>query len=216
MIIQLDSVAKGNGLAADVPPLTATITDGAPNVIAVETDERPMLVSMLIGGRLRADSGTISIDGRENYDALRAATAIVDTPFVSEPPAGVSLATVVREDLSFSDLPNGRRALHDFLDSHGLADYARVPIRALPPTARIRLFAELALLRDGVRALLVTSPERHGAAPAEWYGELAEIAERGIGVVIITDALTSEALLKLGAQDALAAGAPQISKASQS
>ena len=118
--------------------------------------------------------------------------------------------------MSFSDLPNGRRALHDFLDSHGLADYARVPIRALPPTARIRLFAELALLRDGVRALLVTSPERHGAAPAEWYGELAEIAERGIGVVIITDALTSEALLKLGAQDALAAGAPQISKASQS
>jgi len=204
MIIQLLDVAKGRGIAADVPPLTATITDGPPSVIAVETDERPMLVSMLIGGRLRADSGTIAIDGRENYDTLRASTAIVDAPFVSEPPAGVSLRTVVREELSFSDQPTHRGAVNDFLERHSLAAYASVPIRALPPTDRIRLFAELALLRDGVRCLIITSPERHGAAPAEWFGVLSAIADRGIAVVIITDVLTGEALAGLGAVDASA------------
>ena len=204
MIIQLTDVAKGTGLAADVPPLTATITDGAPSVIAVETDERPMLIAMLIGGRLRADSGVITIDGRENYDTLRAAIAIVDTPFVSEPPAGISLATVVREELSFSDRSNSRRAISDFLAAHGLAEYAKVPVRSLPPTIRIRLFCELALLRKGIRCLVVTSPERHGAAPREWYSVLSSISDRGIAVVILTDVLTGETLLGLGAQNAQA------------
>jgi len=204
MIIQLTDVSKGTGLGADVPPITATITDGPPNVMAVELDERPMLVAMLVGGRLRADRGVISIDGRENYDALRAATAIIDTPFVSEPPAGVALRTVVREELSFSDRPTSRRAVGEFLSSHGLADYAGLPVRALPPTDRIRLFAELALLRAGVRAIVITSPERHGAAPAEWFGALSAIAERGIAVLVITDVLTSDALLGLEATNALA------------
>jgi hypothetical protein len=204
VIIQLLDISKGTGLGADVPPLTATITDGAPSVIAVETDERPMLVSMLIGGRLRADSGTITIDGRENYDTLRASTAIVDAPFVSEPPPGVPLRTIVREELSYSDQPTNRAAVTDFLQQHGLADYAAVPIRSLPPTDRIRLFAELALLRAGVRCLIITSPERHGAAPAEWFGVLCAIANRGITVVIITDVLTSQALAGLGALDASA------------
>jgi ABC-2 type transport system ATP-binding protein len=204
MIIQLAGAGIGSGLAADLPPLTATIADGAPTVFAVETDERPMLLSMLIGARVRADVGQVTIDGRDDATALRAATALVDTPFVSEPPAGVSLATVVREELSFSDQSTSRRAVTAFLNSHGLAAYARVPIRALPPTDRIRLFAELALLRDGVRCLVVTSPERHGAAPARWYSALTAIADRGITVVVVTDVLTKNALRKLGAQDASA------------
>jgi ABC-2 type transport system ATP-binding protein len=213
MIIQLTDVAKGSGLGASVPPLTATIAGGAPSVLAVETDERPMLVAMLIGARLRPDSGTITLDGRSDDDQLRTATAIVDAPFVSEPSAGVSLANVVREELSFSDQPTSGRAVSEFLAAHGLTDYARVPVRALPPTTRIRLFAELALLRDGVRCVIVTSPERHGAAPSEWYETLLRISERGIAVLVIADVLTSQALLRLGAQDASAA--PAINESSQ-
>jgi ABC-2 type transport system ATP-binding protein len=200
--ITLEAAGIGSGLGAAVPPLTATITDDAPTVLAVETDERPMLVSMLIGARVRADSGRVRIDGREDADALRAATALVDTPFVSEPPPAVALATIVAEELSYSDRTTSRGAVASLLAEHGLGDYAKLPVRALPPAARIRLFSELALLRTGVRCIVVTSPERHGADPAEWYPALAEIAQRGIAVAIVTDSLSRNALLKLGAADA--------------
>jgi hypothetical protein len=89
-----------------------------------------------------------------------------------------------------------------FLDEHGLAEYAGLRLRALPSADRVRLFSELALLRPGVSALIVTSPERHGGSPAEWYDSLAAIAERGITIAVVTDAATSDLLRSLGASDA--------------
>jgi hypothetical protein len=144
------------------------------------------------------------VDGAPDVEALRGRTALVDTPFVAEPPAGVSLASAVAEELSFTGRLASRRAVADFLDGHGLRDYAKLPIRALPAVERVRLFAELALLRPGIEALILTSPERHGAAPDGWYPALAEIADRGVTVVIVTDVATSDILIRLGADDATA------------
>jgi hypothetical protein len=205
MKITLDGVTIGTGLGAAVPPLTLTISEGEPQVVAVETDERPLLVSMLIGGRFQQDAGRILIDGAEDAERLRRAVALVDTPFVAEPPAGISLGAVVAEEFSFSDRPTSAKAVREFLETHGLADYAKLPLRALPPIDRVRLFSELALLRPGVGALVVTSPERHGADPAGWYSELTAIASRGVAVVIVTDNTTRDILISLGARDAYAA-----------
>lgn len=201
MRIELLEAAIGQGLGAAVPPLSIAVPDGRVTVIAVETDERPMLVSMLIGARIKPDSGRVLLDGSNDPGALRAVTALVDTPFVSEPPAGVALATVVREELSFSDLSTSRETVLSILRRNGLEQYAGIPVRALPATDRIRIFAELALLRSGVRCLVITSPERHGAVPEEWYAVLSDIADRGIAVVVVTDALTRQSLLALGARD---------------
>jgi hypothetical protein len=112
---------------------------------------------------------------------------------------------VVAEEFSFSDRPTSAKAVREFLETHGLADYAKLPLRALPPIDRVRLFSELALLRPGVGALVVTSPERHGADPAGWYSELTAIASRGVAVVIVTDNTTRDILISLGARDAYAA-----------
>ena len=71
---------------------------------------------------------------------------------------------------------------------------AKVPVRSLPPAARIRLFCELTLLREGVEALVLTSPERHGGDPAAWSPTLTAIAERGVTVIVVTDLPTSELL----------------------
>jgi hypothetical protein len=203
MRINLESVAIGEGLGASVPPLTLTIADGQVSVLAVETAERPMLVSLLLGGRLKPDSGRVTIDGRENLDELRKRSALVDTPVVAEPTAGLSLASIVAEEFSFAGMPSSRRAVRQFLHRHGIADYGAVPVRSLPPIRRTRMFSELALLRPGVGALIVTSPERHGGDPAEWYDSLAAIAERGIAIAIVTDAATRGLLLGYGARDAL-------------
>lgn len=200
--ITLEAVAIGDGLGALVPPVSLAIPSGVVSVLAVETDERPMLVSMLIGGRYRADAGRILIDGREDPKDLRRTVALVDTPFVVAPPAEIALTLVVAEEFSFSGIPSSKRHVVAFLRRHGLEEYASLPVRALPPAEHIRLFAELAILRDGVTTIVVTSPERHGGDAAEWYPAMAEIASRGIGVAIITDAPTAAKLLTLGALDA--------------
>ena len=200
MRVTLDAAGIGEGLGADVPPVTLDLTDGAPIAIAVEGDEQPLLVSMLLGGRLRADTGRVLLDGRDDLDRLRERTALVDTPWVAEPTAGVALHTIVMEEFSFAGMTSSRRAVHGFLARHGLIDYGPLPIRALPAADRIRLFSELAVLRDGVTMLIVTSPERHGAAASDWYAPLAEIASRGVLVAVVTDVATASTLVSLGAR----------------
>lgn len=201
MRVTLDQAAIGRGLGAAVPALDLVVDGPLPVAIAVQTDERPLLVSILLAGRIRADSGRVLVDGREDADELRRRTALVDTPVVSEPTAGVALKTVVAEEFSFAALPTSRRAVREFLITHDLADYASLPVRALPPADRIRLFSELAVLRAGVDGIVVTSPERHGGAPAEWYGPLAALADRGVAVTIVTDFATAGILVSLGARD---------------
>ena len=217
--IQLTDAAIGSGLGAPVPALTATVAPGVPAVLAVETDERPLLVSMLLGGRIKPDSGTVTIDGSADLDELRHHTALVDTPFVAEPAPGISLGIVVAEELSFSGRSAARQSVRSFLADHDLADYAKIEVRALPPASRVRIFSELALLRDGVDTIILTSPERHGGEPGEWFDYLSSVAARGITVVIVTDALTRTKLLSLGATDATApaiASAPTPSESSAS
>jgi ABC-2 type transport system ATP-binding protein len=74
-------------------------------------------------------------------------------------------------------------------------------MRAVLPADRIRLLCELAVLRKGVDGIIVTSPERHGGEPTEWYGPLAALAERGVTVAIVTDYATAGMLVALGARD---------------
>lgn len=204
MIIELESASIGSGLAAAVPSLTLRVGPGIPSVVTVETAERPLLVSMLLGGRLRPDVGRVRADGTTDLDHLRRHSALVDTPVVAEPAAGVDLATAVAEELAFAGRASSRTAVREVLSQHGLTEFAGVPLRALPPVDRIRLFCELALLRRGVTALVLTSPERHGGEPAGWYEPLATIAARGLTVAIVTDASTARTLIALGAIDALA------------
>ncbi len=197
--LTLEEATIGTGLSAVVPALSLTVAPGVPTVIAVETDERPLLVSMLLGGRVKADSGRVLIDGYDDVDALRTAVALVDTPFVAEPPADIPLALAIAEEFSFSSRPSSKRAVLAFLDRHGVADYGRLAVRSLPPVDRIRLLTELAVSRAGVSAIVLTSPERHGADPTRWYGLLEDIAERGIAVAVVTDQATAGILLTLGA-----------------
>jgi ABC-2 type transport system ATP-binding protein len=204
VIIEFEGVRIGDGVGASVPPLTLRVTDGAPSVIAVETAERPTLVSLLLGGRLRPDAGTITADGLAGIDGLRSRTALVDTPVVAEPTAGLSLAGVVAEELAFAGLPSSRAAVRRFLDRHDVAEYADVAVGVLPATHRVLLLSELALLRPGVSCLIITSPERHGGDPAEWFEGLAAIVARGTAVAVVTDTATRDSLLRLGAVDATA------------
>jgi len=199
MRITLDGAGIGEGLGADVPTTSFTVQSGVPVALAVEGDELPLLISMMLGGRLKPQTGRVLIDDLDDDDLLRTRTALVDTPWVAEPSPGIDLRVIVAEEFSFADQPTGRKAVDVFLSRHGLEDYAALPIRALPAGDRVRLFSELAVLREDVAGIIVTSPERHGAGVEEWYEPLTGIAERGILVVIVTDVATAATLTALGA-----------------
>ncbi|WP_108249031.1 hypothetical protein [Planctomonas deserti] len=186
MIVTLDGVRIGNGTAAELPETSLAFGGGTPTLAVAETGRRPVVLSLVAGGRMRVDAGRILIDGEPARSGPRRAVALVDTPTVGEPSDDVPLRAVVREELGFARRRAGRRAVNRVLDAHGLLPLARFPFRAVPPTARLRLLTDLAASRPGVRALVVTSPERHGGAPEEWYEVLCGIAARGVGVLVVT------------------------------
>ena len=190
------------GVPPELPALSLLLEPGAVRAIAVEGDERPKLLSMLLGGRLRPTEGVVLADGSADPRVLRRGVALVAPPFASEPAPGVALRVAVAEELGYAGRRAGRHAVERVLVEHGLADDSRTPVELVPAAARIRLLAELALRRPGVEALVLTSPERHGGDPAEWSPVLADIARRGIAVGVVTDRPTASLLLSHGVADA--------------
>jgi ABC-2 type transport system ATP-binding protein len=201
MRIEMRAASIGSGLAAEVAPLSLSADTGVVAVLAVEGDDRPLHVSLLIGGRLRPDAGQVLVDGADDRDELRRRSALVDTPVVAEPNDDLALRLVLSEELGFADRPSGRAAVSRYLDEHGLLAYGGQPLRALPTADRIRILANLALARAHVDALVITSPERHGGDPAAWFPAIATLADRAT-VIVVTDLPTARQLLALGARDA--------------
>ena len=193
---------RGAAVEPTLPATDLVLVRGAVRVVGVETDERPKTLSLLVGGRVRATAGEVLLDGQPDASALRRAVALVDTPFASEPSPTVSLATAVAEELAFAGRPSGRRAVAEVLRACGLEGRARDRVEATPTAERLKLLCELALLRPGIEALVITSPERHGGDPALWFPVLARIAQRDVAVLVVTDTPTERALVGLGAASA--------------
>jgi len=185
MRLELEGVEVGEERTPALPRLDAVLTDGEPTLVAVGTERGPMLASLIAGGRLRPDRGTVLLDDVDDHEAIRRAVALVDTPMASEPPDGLPVGDVVREELRFAGRPAGRRAVTDALDDLGIGPWRTAPIAELPPTERVRLLLTLAAARPGVRALVLTSPERHGGPSAEWLGLARSFTDAGTPVLVI-------------------------------
>jgi len=198
MTLELDHVGIGDEPGAALPVLSAVAAPGRPGVVAVETEQAPVLASLVAGGRMRPDTGRVLLDGHEDPAAVRRAFALVDTPGVAEPFPVMSLRRIVREELAFAGQRASREHVDTVLDELGLSAYADTHVQRVPTDVRVRLLVELALLRDGVTGLVVTSPERHGGAVADWFAVLRDVARRGVTVVLVTSkaaATTVEQLL---------------------
>ena len=64
-------------------------------------------------------------------------------------------------------------------------DEASVPVSNVDPAARVRALCELAVLRKGVEAIVLVSPDRHGGEPAAWWAVAEDFAARGYAVLVI-------------------------------
>lgn len=193
MKIVLDSVAKGARNAA-LPPTSVTFRSHQAVLARAETEQRPTVLGLIASGRMRPDTGTVTIDGRTDPGAMRKRIALIDAPDVCEPASDVTVAGVVAEELMFAGRASHPIAVGKRLTELGAAEYARYAIGTVPPTVRIRLLAELALMRTGVDGLVIVSPDRHGGDPVEWWSFALELAARGIAVLIVAGDASAAAI----------------------
>lgn len=190
MRIALNAVSKRPALGT----VTLTYGTGEAVLARAETEQRPTVLGLLASGRMKPGSGTVTVDGVADASAIRRAIALVDAPDVSDPAPNVTVAGVVAEELMFAGRPSGVHAVKRTLASLGAAKHARDAIGQVPPTVRIRLLVELALLRDGVQGVVLTAPDRHGGDPNAWWRIALEVASRGFAVLVIAGDASAAAI----------------------
>ncbi|MGN7797439.1 hypothetical protein [Leifsonia sp. 22587] len=190
MKVVLDRVAKG----AALPPTSASFETGRASLARAETEQRPTVLGLIASGRMRPDAGTVTIDGTTDFRTMRRRIALIDAPDVSEPAADVTVAGIVAEELMFAGRASHPVAVNRCLRELDASEWARQSIGTVPPTVRIRLLAELALLRAGVDGLVLVSPDRHGGDPVEWWRFARELAGRGIAVLVVAGDASAAAI----------------------
>jgi len=184
MRVRATAVSKGPRGRA-LPPSDVAFASGSAVFVEVETAQRPTVLGLIVSGRMRPDTGEVTLDGEQNPKGLRRSLALVDAPDVSEPHGDVRLADVVAEELMFAGRSAGPIAVGRELDRFELRKHARTPMADLDPGARVRVLCELALERPGVHGLVLVSPDRHGGRPEEWWGIACDLADRGAAVLVI-------------------------------
>jgi hypothetical protein len=193
MKVVLDAVAKGPRSAA-LPATSATFQTGQAALVRAETEQRPTVLGLIASGRMRPDSGAVTIDGRQDYGSMRRRIALIDAPDVCEPAPDVTVAGIVAEELMFAGRPRSGGRVGRRLAELRVSEYGRFAIGTVPPTARIRLLAELALMRPGVEGVVIVSPDRHGGDPVEWWEFARELAGRGIAVLVVAGDASAAAI----------------------
>ena len=193
MRIELRGVGKGRRSEA-LPPTTVGFESGRATLARAETEQRPTVLGLLASGRMRPDTGTVTIDGRADAAAIRRTVALVDAPDVSDPAPNVTVAGVAAEELMFAGVPSNPVSVSRWLDDLGLRDVARIPIANVEPVVRLRLLTELAILREGVEGLVLVSPDRHGGDPQEWWRLARGLADRGYAMLVIAGDASAAAI----------------------
>lgn len=193
MRIELRGVSKGRGGQA-LPPTTIGFESGRATLARAETEQRPTVLGLIASGRMRPDTGSVTLDGTADARGIRRRVALVDAPGVSDPAPDVPVAGVVAEELMFAGVPSNPVSTARWLDDLGLRALARTPIANVEPAERVRLLTELAILREGVEGLVLVSPDRHGGDPIAWWELARRLADRGFAVLVVAGDASAAAI----------------------
>jgi hypothetical protein len=140
--------------------------------------------ALSLSGRLRPDSGEVTLDGKTDGRVLRQRVAVVDAPGITEPDDALPVKSVVGEELAIAGKKAGGKAVQAWLQEHDWHEYADKRFEHLPIAVRTCLLAELTVARPDVKVVILTMPDRHGGDPHEWYALGKDLASRGYGVII--------------------------------
>ena len=135
MRITLHEVSKGRAGQA-LPPMSLEFHSGAVRFALAETEQRPTVLGLIASGRMKPDTGRVTIDDSVNTKELRRRIALVDAPDVSDPHPDITLAGVVGEELMFAGV--GATPLHArrWLTQLGFDELASTPIGNRSPALK--------------------------------------------------------------------------------
>ena len=193
MIITLTGVSKGRRGSA-LPETSIEFSSGRASLAVAETAQRPSVLGLIASGRMRPDTGEVLIDGETDYPQMRRRIALIDAPDVNDPDVDVTVHGVVAEELMFAGRPAGPIATRRAIAELGFDDWQSWTIGTVPAIVRVRLLTELATMRKGVDALVLTAPDRHGGDPADWWTRASDLAARGFAVLVIAGVASATAL----------------------
>ncbi|MCS5717251.1 hypothetical protein N1027_03770 [Herbiconiux sp. CPCC 205763] len=196
MRIVVEAVSKGkNGIP--LPETSLVFESGRVTVVAAETGDQPTVLSLIASGRMVPDSGSVTLDGVADAASARERIALVDAPDVSDPSPDLLLRSVVIEELMYAGRSTSRDTVAAVIDQAGGAAFAAVRMGDVPPAVRVRILAEVAAFRRGVRGVVITSPDRHGGDPREWLAVATDLADRDFAVLVVCGAASAEIIAPL-------------------
>ncbi|MFC7879656.1 hypothetical protein [Isoptericola sp. NPDC057391] len=154
-------------------------------LVAGEPGHGHTALALVATGRFVPSSGTVRLDGAAvPPSALRARTAVVDVPGISEPDDALSLADVVAEGLALAGRRSLPRDVTRWLEERGLTEERGRRVDQLPGVVRTAVLAALATENPDVRFVVLTLPDRHGGEPSGWWATARTLAASGLGVLV--------------------------------
>lgn len=195
MEIQADRAGVAGAHGPLLAPTSLRIRDGEITLVTGEPGPASTTLALALAGRIKPSTGTITLDGRDDPAALRKHVALVDAPGVNEPEDGLKLHDAIAEELMNAGLPANRKAVRDWLQAHDATEYTNERVGTLPAATRTRLLIDVTGARPGVRALMITEPDRHTSDPTTWWAHAVRQAERGLAVVVLCSPASASVLL---------------------
>jgi len=157
-------------------------------LVAGDPGQGHTALALVTTGRLVPTTGRVTLvddDGTviESPARLRAVTAVVDLPGISEPEEMLTVRTVVAEGLALARRPSLPGDADRWLTEHRLADRVHDRVDQLEGPVRTALLATLAVEREQVRFIVLALPDRHGGEPSGWWDVARELSSAGYGVL---------------------------------
>ncbi|MBP1234206.1 energy-coupling factor transporter ATP-binding protein EcfA2 [Arthrobacter sp. PvP102] len=163
-----------------LPPTSLQARRGELVLVSGARQDQRTALALTLSGRMKPTSGELLWDGAAKTKRLRAGSSLVDSPGVNEPEQHLSVRDLVTEDLAL--IPRRYRGAllsTPWLKVNRFEDIAGLWAEQLAPARRIELLTALSLANPHTDLLVVDSPDRHSAAPADWLPRLQELAYDG-------------------------------------
>lgn len=166
-------------------PTTVLAEPGEVCFVAGDPGPSSTALALVLGGRLALDGGEVHL-GHDADDALRRRSiALVDVPNVTEPEPSLPVAVVVGEELALAGLPSRSADIDEFLRERDATALASTRWEQLAPDVAIDWLLDIASRREGITGVVLTSPDRWGGDPHDWYRSARRLADDGFVVVIL-------------------------------